>query len=172
MPFSDPPPGDPGGPPAPRRRPGPGARVVSRPRLVAVVGWVAIVAIGVGMLQRGLADDDVAFAVFGASWTLLLGAGLLSILWIRVTVDGDLLHVRGPFGWRGPVDLSRLAVARYGYEHNGGRSVHLIDADGHAVRLDAVNHRLVPLYRELAARVGPWDAALQGALADTVGRYR
>jgi hypothetical protein len=148
--------------------PGPDGRVVGRPRVVAVVGWVLMVSIGLG----GLLDGRTVAVIFGAVWTLGLGALLIILLRTRVVVDGHQLHLRGPRGWETPVDLSRLRSATVLTGQDFARWVLLVDLDGHRLRIDAVNLRLKPLYRELARFIGPWEEIADERLERKIGRYR
>jgi hypothetical protein len=148
--------------------PGPEARSVARPRIVAVVGWVLMIAIGPGVALTGTTGG----AIFGAIWTLGLGALLALLLRTRVVVDGHDLFVRALRGWEPPVDLSHLRSATVDTGSNFAQWILLVDHRGHHARIDGINLRLKGLYRELAIYIGPWEDTADDRLQRRIGRYR
>jgi hypothetical protein len=163
-----PPPPTSGARPDPRPRPGPDAHTVARPRVVAVIGWTLLVALGVGMVLEG----SPGMVIFGGIWTVGLGACFVLLLRSRVVVDGDLLYVRGVRGWRRPVDLRQLDRATSTWGSNYERWTELRDRHGAQVRIDGVNLQTAGLYTELARHIGPWDQVADAALQRRLNRYR
>jgi hypothetical protein len=148
--------------------PGPDARIVARPRIVAVVGWILLVAMGVGIALTG----STGAVVFGGLWAVGLGALFVALLRSRVVVDGHEVYFRTIRGWGQPVDLSHLRSATVLTGRDFAQWVSLTDRDGHHVRIDAVNLRLKPLYRVLAVYIGPWQDIADERLERRIGRYR
>jgi hypothetical protein len=130
-------------------RPGPDARLVSRP---ATRGWIfnnAVLLIGLLFVAEA---DAFGLALGGA----MVALGLISLLLMarrRVWVDGDVLYSRALSRYGPPVRLDRLTEAAL-----RGRFLWLTDADGAHVRLEARDTDLSALYRELAERL-PSDLA-------------
>lgn len=149
-------------------RPGPGARTVARPRVVAVIGWTLLVALGVGMALEG----SVGMVLFGGLWAIGLGSLFVLVLRSRVVVDGDLLYARGVRGWRRPVDLRHLRRGGIATGANHERWVVLRDGHGAELRIDAVNLQVTGLYRELGARIGPWQGVADEDLEHRIARHR
>ncbi|WP_022926717.1 hypothetical protein [Patulibacter americanus] len=148
--------------------PGPDARVVGRPRVVALVGWILMVAIGVGVALTG----GTGAVIFGVVWTVGLGGLFLALLRSRVVVDGHDLYFRTVRGWGEPVDLSHLRSATVLTGGNLAQWVLLTDRGGQQARIDAVNLRLKPLYRELAIYIGPWQDIADERLERRIARHR
>jgi hypothetical protein len=139
----------------PRRHPGPGARVVGRPRRVSVLGLSLLIAIGVVALVRGV----MFFVAPGA-------VALAGTLRNRVWVDGAVLHSRRLVGWNAPVRLDRLRVAWLSpFGRNSGRQLRLVDTTGAQVELDATNTSLTALYAVLAEHVA-WDGGVANDLLE------
>lgn len=148
--------------------PGPEGRSVARPRIVAVVGWILMIAIGPGVALTGTTGG----VIVGAIWTLGLGALLTLLLRTRVVVDGHDLFVRTVRGWEPPVDLSHLRSATVNTGSNFAQWILLVDHRGHHVRIDGINLRLQGLYRELAIYIGPWEDTADDRLQRRIGRHR
>jgi hypothetical protein len=123
--------------------------VVGRPRVISVLGFAAIGAIGAGVA----ADGRTGAVLFGAFMLVVAVFCLIATLRTRVWVDGNVLYVRTVRGYADPLQLDRLTVAALSdWGPNQGRRLFLRDAAGSEVRLDATNIRLKRLY---AARRAP-----------------
>ncbi len=141
-------------------RPGPNARVVGRPRVSAVPIWALIGGIGLGLVATGKAAG-VAFGVFMLA-VFALGVG--SLIRSRVWVDGPVLYHRNVWGMRTPVRLDALRRAELSaFGRNSGRQLHLLDADGTDLTIDATNLRLARLYEAMAVFI-PWDSPVANPL--------
>ena len=146
-----------------------GQQVVGRPRAAAVIGWILMLLVGLGISASGSA----AGRVIGLPWTLLSLFGLVSALVIRVWVDGDdVLHSRALFRG-GSVRLDRLTHAsRTPFGRNSGPVIELADATGSRVRLDATNGRMKALYPVLARHIPPDARNADAVLLAKLARYR
>jgi hypothetical protein len=139
--------------------------VVGRPRVISVLGFAAIGAIGAGVA----ADGRTGAVLFGAFMLVVAVFCLIATLRTRVWVDGNVLYVRTLRGYADPVRLDRLTVAALSdWGPNQGRRLFLRDAAGSEVRLDATNIRLKRLYAALAPFIGPFDRSANEALAQRV----
>ncbi len=129
-------------------RPGPGARVVSRPSLLALIIWPYMALIGVACVALG----GIGVGIFGALLLLLCVLGFARMLRVRVWVDGSVLYSRGVRHWGTPIRLDRLRSARLSaFGRNSGRQLHLTDSDGSSLELEVTNtsvRRLWPILAE------------------------
>jgi hypothetical protein len=148
--------------------PGPDARSVARPRVVALVGWTLLVALGPGFVLTG----ETGPVIFGVLWTVGIGSLFVMLLRMRVVVDGHELFVRRRRRWEPPVDLSNLRSATVVVGGNLAQWVELTDRHGGHVQVDAVNLRLKGLYRELATYIAPEDGIADKTLQRRIGRHR
>lgn len=149
-------------------RPGPDAKVVARPRVVSVLLWVVLLAIGGFGLTRG--GGGVAIGVFFALLGIL---GLASTLLSRAWVDGTVLRYRTLLGHRPAVRLDRLTSAHLtNFDGTNGRQLRLIDSDGAAVEIDATNLRLQRLYAVLADHIRPDTPVANELLKRRMDRHR
>jgi hypothetical protein len=152
-----------------RARPGPGARVVGRPRVVSVIGFGCILGIGVSVL----ADGSAAALVIGGFTAAVAVCGLVVTVSTRVWVDGAKLHVRRLGRDARPLRLDRLTRAELSHPGaDSGRSLSLADADGVTLRLDATNVRLERLYEVLAAHIRHDDPVADQPLQRRMAKYR
>lgn len=137
-------------------RPSPDAQAVSRPRIGALLVWLAMLAVGaVGLTGSGV---SAGVAIVGAFFVVVGGFGLVAWARTRVWVEGPVLYARSVFGWAPPLRLDRLVWAWLSpFGRNSGRQLHLADADGNRVQLDATNHRLARLYEVLAGHIAHGD---------------
>jgi hypothetical protein len=72
-----------------------------------------------------------------------------------------------------PIQLDRLTLAVLSdWQYNRGRQLHLRDADGAELTLDATNVRLKRFYAALAPFIGPFDRVANEALVKRVEKYR
>ena len=150
-------------------RPGPQAQVVGRPRVVAVAGWCTLLAIGLFAIAIHDTGPVIVGCCFGAVGLL----GLVAALRTRVWVDGDLLHSRTLRGYAPPIRLDRLTRADLSaFGRNDGRQLHLADADGTCVTLDATNARLARLYAVLAERIRHDDPVANKLLQRRMAKHR
>jgi hypothetical protein len=132
-------------------RPGPHARVVGRGRLLALPVWLYIGLIGVAVTWFGGLSMSL---LIGIPFTALAVFGVASIAYSRVWVDGPVLYTRQIFGYRPPIRLDALRRAELSdWGRHRGRQLHLRDADGNWLQLDATNLRLKPLYGALALHI-------------------
>jgi len=152
------------------RRPGPDARVVGRPRVVAIAGWSALLAIGVfGLVGR----TGAAAAVVSALFALVGGFGLVAALRLRAWVGGAEVYSRTLRGYRPVVRLDRLTDAYLTpFGADSGRQLRLRDADGTRVELDATNMRIDRLYAALAQHIRHDDDVANDLLQRRLARYR
>jgi hypothetical protein len=138
------------------QRPGPGARVVSRPSLLAVIIWPYITLIAVALVVFA----GTAGKVFGGLLLLLCVFAVARLIAARTWVEGAVLYSRGVARAGEPIRLDRLTSAHLTpFGRNQGRALLLTDADGHHVRLDATNHSLRRLWPILAEHVR-WDTGV------------
>jgi hypothetical protein len=138
----------------PDARPGPGARVVSRPSLFGLIVWSFLALMGFAAIAAG---EPV-----GAVLAILGVLGFVYLARARVFVDGDVLYHRSLFKWGQPVRLDRLRRAYLSaFGPNSGRSLELGDRDGRSVRLDATNLSYTRLWPVLAEHIH-WDSGIEG----------
>ena len=153
----------------PAERPGPGARVVGRPRIASLLGFCAIGGIGGSLIAEG-SGVGIGFGALLAAVALL---GLAVTLRTRVWVDGSRLYARRLVGYAPPVRIDRLTAASLSpFGRNNGRDLTLRDADGTTLRLDATNTRLARLYAVLATYVRHDDPAANALLQRRMARHR
>src|SRR6185312_15692404 len=108
---------------------------------------------------------------FGGFMLVVAVFCIVATLRTRVWVDGNLLRVRTLRGYAQPIRLDRLRVAALsGWGYNRGRQLHLRDADGAKLTLDATNIRLKRLYAALVPFIGPFDRAANEALVRRVAK--
>src|SRR4051794_35375890 len=109
-------------------RPGPGARVVGRPRVAAVLFLGLLVAIGVYAVVVGVTRSDVGTLIIGLVFFVVPEALALVVSFRqRVWVDGDVLLARRFRGWAPPLRLDRLRIAWLSpFGRNSGRQLHLV----------------------------------------------
>jgi hypothetical protein len=135
------------------RRPGPGARVVSRPSLLALIIWPYITLIAVALLI----PDSIGLRILGALMLVLCLFALLRLALARVWVDGDLLYTRGIANFGPPINLARLTRAELSsFGRNSGRTLFLADADGQYLTLEVTNTSVRRLWPVLAQHIH-WD---------------
>ena len=135
------------------RRPGPGARVVSRPSLLALIIWPWITVVGVGLVIA----DSIGARIFGGLMLALCVYAFLRLIRARVWVDGDVLYSRGVVNFGPPIHLARLARADLSpFGRNSGRTLTLADRDGGELELEVTNISVRRLWPILAEYVR-WD---------------
>jgi hypothetical protein len=142
---------------------------VGRPRVVAIVGWCTLLAIGVAGLVRWTG----ATLVVGALFALVGAFGLVATLRSRVWISGTEMHSRALRGYRPAIRLDRLTDAFLTpFGPDSGRQLRLADADGARVELDATNMRIERLYAVLAQHIRHDDHVANDLLQRRMAKYR
>ena len=149
--------------------PGPDAKAVGRPRVVAIIGWCVLLAIGV----TGLIRWTGAALVVGVLFTLLGAFGLVATMRLRVWISGTVVHSRSLRGYGSAIRLDRLTNAFLTpFGADSGRQLRLADADGSSVTLDATNMRIERLYAVLAQYIRHDDDLANDLLQRRMAKYR
>jgi hypothetical protein len=167
----------------PARVAGPDAERVGGPRPAALVGWGAGIAAGIAAVAAsGSAASGTRGAVIavGIGLIVVCAAFLTLVLRTRLYLHGTRLHMRTAFGWAPPVDLDRLESARIVFFRTSliprhrcrGKVFRLIDHDGNATQVDAVNQALGPLYRAVDARIQAAGITVDGPTRQLLDRFR
>jgi hypothetical protein len=135
---------------------GPGARVVSRPSLLALLIWPWITLVGVGLLI----PDSIGARIFGGLMLVLCAYAFARMVRARVWVDGNVLRTRGVLRHGPPIRLDRLTRAELTpFGRNSGRTLYLRDSDGTHLQLEATNTSLRRLWPVLAQHIR-WDTGV------------
>ena len=143
--------------------------MVGRPRVLAIVGWCMLLAIGI----TGLVNWTGATVVVGVLFAALGAFGLTATLRQRVWVAGNVLYSRRLLGFQPAVRLDRLTDARLThFSADSGRQLHLTDADGARAELDATNMRIARLYPVLAEHIRHDNPTANDLLQRRMDKYR
>jgi len=143
--------------------------VVGRPRIVALLGWCVMLAIG----AFGIADWAGSAAVVGMLFALLAAFGLVATLRQRVWVHGNMLYSRRFLGYQPAIRLDRLTDAYLThFGPNNGRQLRFTDADGTSIELDVTNMQVKRLYPVLAEHIRYDSAVANDLLQRRMATYR
>jgi hypothetical protein len=150
-------------------RPGPHARLVGRGRVTAFVAWACV-----GALSATAFVDGSAGAILFGSLFILVGLwGCGAVVWGRVWIDRDVLYARKLGGWDVPLRLDCLTRAEIAdWTSTTSRIVHVSDATGTTLKLDATSWRLTRLYAALADYIAPDSPVANRRLHRRMARAR